>query len=140
MEVTFESYKKVTFRSYLSYDSSEAFANAIAMATPAGVPGRATLFWANGVLFRFFSYQPSEALTKEHISGNLLWDHVEFAPMPNYVKEIQEPERPLVTIYVLDVSKHTVLEPVARWIRENLIEKKTIVRRPRPRVSVGTTH
>jgi len=109
----------------MQYDSSDAFVSAIAMATPPGVQGRTTAFWANGVLFRYYNYQPSETLAKEHACGNLLWDHIDFAPMPKYQKEIQAQDRPLVTVYVLDVSKHTLFAPFSKWVRDNLLEKKT---------------
>lgn len=82
------------------------------------------LFWANGVVFRFFSHQPSEALATEVLSGHLMWDHIEFAPMPTYVNELKVAERPLVTICLQDVTKHAILEQVAKWIGEKLIETK----------------
>ena len=124
MEVAFEPYKKMSFQSHLMYESSEAFANAIALTAPTGIPGQARLFWANGVLFRFFTHPPSEALVREVINGHLIWDHVEFAPMPEYKNKLQVAEKPLVTINVLDVSNHIVFRPVTEWIRDNLIKKK----------------
>lgn len=125
MEVAFEPYKKVSFQSYLMYESSEAFANVIALSSPPGIPGQARLFWANGVLFRFFSHPASEALIKERVNGHVIWDHIEFAPMPKYSNVLQAAERPLITINVLNVSNHIVFGPLTEWIRHNLIEKKS---------------
>jgi hypothetical protein len=125
MEVAFEPYKKVSFHSYLMYESSEAFTNVIALSTPPGVPVQARLFWSSGVLFRFFPHPPSEAVAKEIVNGHLIWDHIEFASMPEYVNELKVEERPLVRIKVLNVSNHVILEPVTKWIRDNLIRKKT---------------
>jgi hypothetical protein len=123
MEIEFDPYKKLSFKSYIPYESHEALIEAMCMGAPAGIPGRATLFWANGVLFRFFTFPPSEAAGKEYVSGNLVWDHIEFAPMATYIKEIQGPkDRPMFTIYVLDVSKHTTFGPLTKWIRDNLLK------------------
>ena len=123
MEITFDPYKKVSFRSHMGYETSEEFARALAMSRPAGVPAQMTLFWANSVLFRYFGYAPSTPLAKELVNGHLIWDHVEFAPMQTYVREIQgPPDRPLVTINVLDVSKHAVFGPITKWIHDNLIK------------------
>ena len=125
MEIAFEPYKKVSFKSYLMYESSEAFTNVIARAIPAGAPVQAKLFWANGVLFRFFNFNPSEIEAKERISGHVIFDHVEFAPMPEYKNQLQVAERPLVAMYVLNVSNHVIFGPFTEWIRDNLIKKKS---------------
>jgi hypothetical protein len=123
MEVQFEPFKKVTFQSHLCFESGEAFANVIAILNPPGIPMQTRLFWANGIVFRFFPHAPSEALAKEILNGHLVWDHIEFAPMPQFRSELKVAERPLVTINVQDVSKHAVFGPVTKWIRDNLVVK-----------------
>jgi hypothetical protein len=125
MEVAFEPYKKVTFQSYMQFKNSEEFANAIAMATPAGIPIQMRLFWANGILFRFFNHPPSEILVQEFINGHLIWDHIEFALMPEYRNELRVTERPLLALNILNVSDHVVFGPVAKWIRNSLVERKS---------------
>jgi len=125
MEVAFEPFKKVSFQSYLAFESAEEFAKTIALLTPPGVPMQTRLFWANGVVFRFFAHQQSETLAKEILTGHLIWDHIEFAPMPSYGSELKVAERPLVTICVQDASKHAIFGEVAKWINEKLIGKKT---------------
>lgn len=124
MEVNFRPYQKLTFQSFLKYKTSEEFANVIALAQPPGVPGITRLFWANGVLFRFFNHPPSEENAKNFLNGHATWDHIEFAPMPEYKRVIQINERPLVTINVLDVSNHTLFGPLTEYIRDNLIAEK----------------
>ncbi len=121
MEVAFEPYKKVSFQSYLRYKNSQEFADVIASFYPPGVPSQSRLYWANGVLFRFFSHPPSDALVQETINGHLIWDHIEFAPMPEYESVLRVTSKPLVTLTVLDVSNHAVFSPVTRWIHNNLI-------------------
>ena len=123
MEVKFEPYDKLTFKSYFEYETPEKFVEAIALPNPEGMIFQARLFWANGVLFRPFNHPPSESLAKEVINGHIILDHVEFAPMPTFQKEIKHPARPLGTINVVDVSKHIVFGPLAMWIKENLVKK-----------------
>jgi hypothetical protein len=123
MEVEFKPYNKLSFQSYLPYDSVEAFIEVIASANPAGVPFQVRFFWANGVLFRFFNHPRSEALAKEIINGHMIFDHIEYAPMPKYEKEIKMPQRPMGNVVVLDVSKHNIFAPLTAWIRDNLIKK-----------------
>lgn len=123
MEVAFEPYKRITFQSHLCYETVEEFVKVISLANPPGIPFMARLFWANGVLFRFFNHFPSEALSKETLAGHIIFDHIEFAPMPNFVRELKVPERPLGIIDVLDVSKHIVFDPLTTWISQNLIKK-----------------
>jgi hypothetical protein len=98
--------------------------NTVTDGIPQGVPFQARFFWANGILFRFFNHAPSEALAKEIISGHLILDHIEFAPMPEYKNELKASTRPLASISVLDVSKHIVFNPLTAWIRDNLLKTK----------------
>jgi hypothetical protein len=123
MEVEFEPYKRITFQSHLCYETAEEFVKVIALPNPQGIPFMARLFWANGILFRFFNHFPSEALSKEILAGHLIFDHIEFAPMPTFERELKAPERPLGIIDVLDVSKHAVFDPLTTWIAHNLIKK-----------------
>jgi len=123
VEVAFETYKKISFQSYIPYENAEEFINIVTEGTPQGVPFQARFFWANGILFRFFSHPPSEALAKEIISGHLIIDHIEFAPMPEYKNELKVSNRPLANIIVSDVSKHIVFNPLTAWIRDNLLKK-----------------
>lgn len=123
MEVAFEPYNKVTFQSYLSYESVEAFIKVYSFTSPQGVPFQAKFFWANGILFRYFPHAPSDPLAKELLKGHLIIDHLEFAPMPKYEQEIKVPDRPMGTIVVLDVSKHAVFNPLTKWIRKNMLKE-----------------
>jgi len=123
MEIAFEPYSKVTFQSFLPYESVEAFTEVYSFTNPPGIPFQAKFFWANGILFRFFNHAPSEALAKELLKGHLIFDHLEFAPMPEYKKELKIPERPMGTIVVLNVSKHAVFNPLTTWISKNMLKK-----------------
>jgi hypothetical protein len=123
MEFTFEPYQKVIIRSYIQYANAHEFVSTIFMTTPEGVQARASLNWANGILFRFFPFAPTDTMSKEYVEGRLLWDHLEFAPMPNYIREIQVPGKPLITVGVVDVSNHALLGPFALWASRNLTSR-----------------
>lgn len=122
MEIKLEPYKSVTFKSHLRYESAEKFLRVIGSGSPPGVPSRTKLFWANGILFRQFSLPPTDSIVAEKMKGNLIWDHIEYTTLPQYQSELQaSPERPLVTIFVVDVTGHIVFDPLTKWIKENLL-------------------
>jgi hypothetical protein len=120
MEIAFESYKKISFNSYFKYENPQAFIDVIAVANPPELPFQVKFFWANGVLFRVFSHPPTEALAKEVLSGHVIFDHIEFAPMPKFVTLLDIPNRPLGKINIINVTNHTIFEPLTAWIKENL--------------------
>jgi hypothetical protein len=124
MEVAFEPYKKLSFQSYLPFESLEEFTNFIACEIPPNAIAQTRLFWANGVLFRWSNHPIAEAIVKEIINGHLIIDHIEFAPMPEYKNELKVATRPLANIIVLNVSKHIVFNPLTAWIRDNLLKAK----------------
>lgn len=122
MDVVLEPYERITIRSYLKYESPEAFANAITLSIGRGVPGRlGGLFWARGVIFKHYPYSPSDSINKEYLNGHLPIDHVEFAPMSELRSEIRIGE---VIVTVMDVSNHQTLGALADWITDNLLDKK----------------
>jgi|SRR5690242_10534278 len=122
MEIVLEPFEKITIRSYLKHESSEAFANAIIISVGKGVPGRiAGLFWAKGIVFRHYPFAASDSINKEYLNRHLPIDHIEFAPMPQFRSEIRVGE---VIVAIMDVSNHQTLAPLANWIAENLVDKK----------------
>lgn len=123
MEIGFDPYKKLSFRSYIQYDTPEIFAKTLTVAVPQGVPVQTTMYWSDGVLFRVVNLPSTDTVVKEYVAGHLPLDHLEFAYMPKYAKQIQLPDNPMVMISVIDVSNHTLFGPLGKWIRENLIKK-----------------
>lgn len=121
MEIAFEPYKKVSFNSHLKYENPQAFVDVISTANPPDLPFQLKFFWANGILFRVFNHPPSEALAKETLSGHLVFDHIEYAPMPHYANLLDIPNRPLGKIHIINVTNHVIFEPLTAWIRDNLL-------------------
>jgi hypothetical protein len=131
MEISFEPYKKLSFRSYLEYDSPEDLARNIALSIPSGVPVQATLRWSNGVLFAIAAFQQSESVSKEYLAGHVLYDHIDFALMSKYQKTIKLPEKPMVAVNITNLSEHPLFGNLGEWIKGNLAKKKI----PHPRRS-----
>jgi hypothetical protein len=121
MEFAFEPYQKVIVRSHIQYANPEEFVSTIFLTTPEGIQSRTALNWAHGILFRFFPFAPTDSMSKEYIEGRLLWDHVEFAPMPAYRGEIAVPGKPLIVVSVVDVTRHALLGPFAEWASRTLM-------------------
>jgi hypothetical protein len=122
MEIAFEPYKKVTFQSHLKFDSVDSFVQTIVSGTTSmGMQIQVRLFWGNGVLFRFYNHIASEALSKEMLDGHVIFDHIEFSPMPTFRNLLQSPDNPDIKIAVLDISRHVVFGPLTSWIHENLL-------------------
>jgi hypothetical protein len=123
MQIVHEPYEKLSFRSYLEYESPELLASTIGLAAPSHVAAQMTLRWSNGVLFVISGFQNTDIVTKEFVTGHLIWGHIDFALMPEYRKEIKLPDKPMLTTDVLDLSDHTVFGPFGAWIKENLAKK-----------------
>lgn len=123
MEIAFEPYKKISFQSYLCYENPEALLSVIGNANAQDIQIQLKFLWANGIVFRFFNHNPSEALSKEILSGHMIFEHIEFAPMAEFKNRLKVPDKPLVNINVIDVQKHAVFGPLSAWIHENLVKK-----------------
>ena len=129
LEIIHEPYKKIIYRTHLQFDSPEDLASSIALAVPASVPAQATLRWANGILLSVAPFVQTDSVAKEYIAGNLLWDHIDFALMERYRKVVALPDKPMVTISVLDVSNHPIYGPFCEWVKNNLVAKgKKVIR------------
>jgi hypothetical protein len=125
MEIAFEPYRKVSFRSYLQFEKPEDLVRMASLGAPAGMPSQLTLRWAKGVLFSVYNLPPSDSIMKEYIAGNLILDHIDFAIMPEYTKELKIPEKPLLSVNIIDLSEHTLFGPLAEWVKHNIARKKT---------------
>ena len=125
MEIAEEPYKKLAFRSYLEYDTAEQLISMMAVTIPTGVPAQAALRWANGVLFAIGQFQQTDAISKQFMDGTLIWDHIDFASMPEYRPDLPVPGKPMITINVLNVSEHTIYGPLSDWIKQNLAKKRS---------------
>jgi len=123
MEVVVEPYDKITIRSYLQHPNPEAFVDAVTLPLSREGGGRiGGMVWANGVLFRHFPYTPTDTISKEYLRGHLPLDHLEFASMPEFRREIHSGG---FIVTVLDVSDHLTLGLLAKWIASNLLDKKS---------------
>jgi hypothetical protein len=130
MEFVHSPYSKVSLRSYLQYETPESLIATIAVGATPSIPAQVVLRWSNGVLFTIAGFQPGDTLTKENIAGHLLWDHVDFTLMPKFASEIHISDKPLLTINIIDLSKHPIFGPFAEWIKTNAAAKSPPLQGP----------
>jgi len=99
----------------------QAYVDAVIPPAQRGIGGFfGVLYWANGVLFRHFPYAQTDSITKEYLAGHLPIDHLEFAPMPQFINEIRSGNAVLT---VVNVSNHSTLSALATWVSNNLINQ-----------------
>jgi len=118
MDISIESYKKITIRAYTHHANPEAFVKRIFMGVQLGTP--MYLYWGNGILTRYFTYNQTDAVIKEYLNGHLPIDYLEFSSMPTYRKEIRIAD---FVATVIDYSKHQVIDPLTKWIATNFVKK-----------------
>jgi hypothetical protein len=123
LEVSYEPYSKISFRSYLKFKTPEDLARALTVQISPSVPASGTLRWANGILFNVNAFQPTDSAVKEYLSGTLNFDHLDFAVMQNYASDIKLPEKPLIVFGVINLTGHTLFDPLTKWIRSNLLKE-----------------
>ena len=100
----------------MRYESADAFAKAATQTFIPGMPARTgNFFWANGILFKHSPYIGSDSIIKQYLEGHLPLDHIEYAPMPEFRKEIHVDA---FVLTVIDVSTHTLFRELTKWIKE----------------------
>lgn len=119
--VEYDPYEKIIFKSYIPFKTPKEFAENMIANIPPGVKVRLSAFWANGVVFKHYPFYPTESVSNEYLKGNLYIDHVEFAPMKSFQKEINVNQE--AKINVLDVSKHTVFNLLTDFIAKSLLRE-----------------
>lgn len=117
--VEYDPYEKIIIKSYIPFKTPKEFAENMIANIPPGVRVRLSAFWANGVVFKHYPFYPTESISNEYLKGNLYIDHVEFAPMKTFQKEIIVNQE--AKINVLDVSKHTVFSLLTDFIAKHLL-------------------
>lgn len=116
-------YKEVTVRSYMRYKNANELARSMTAPIPRGQVNKiGNLFWANGILFRHFTFPSSDSLTKEYMSGHLPIDHIEYAPMPQFQHEVRGDD---IAVTLIDVTNHILFNELTKWIKTKLEKQKS---------------
>ena len=126
-KVIIQPYSAIVIRGYMKFDSPKSFAEnmlASIARTPKDLPdgtiiGR--LFWSNGVVFRHFPFAQTETVTRELLSGRINYDHLEFAEMKQYQKEITVGNG--LKVEVSNVSGHSVFDSLTKYLSSELLSK-----------------
>ena len=118
MDISIEPYKKITVRAYTHHTTPEAFVKRIFIGVQYGTP--MYLYWGNGILMRYFTYNQTDVVIKEYLNGHLPIDYLEFSSMPTYKKEIRAGDS---VATVIDYSKHQIIDPLTKWVASHLVKK-----------------
>jgi len=121
-EVIYAPRKQVIIHEYSRYDSIENLISG----TYGGAPPGATvgpIKWVDGVALVHSAYpMTTESVVKELLEGRLHWDHVSFAPMEEYKRNLHL-EDSNITAQFINVSVNPVFRDIAKFIRENLMRE-----------------
>jgi len=118
--VRYEPRKEVIIHEYTKYNSPEDFISNFVKGLPTGSVLTA-LKWVNGVLLSFNALPTNAVTTKELIEGRLHWDHVSFAPMPEYQDQIITEKG--VTVVIRNVGNNPIFLAIAEFIKEKFLQR-----------------
>ena len=115
IEIEHRPWTKVVIHEVIQYKYEE-----LVKLSSIGVPlsglGHA-LRWAEGVLFRFSPFPPTEEVVKEQLKGVIHWSSVEWTLMEKYSDVIIINETN-VKIPVIDCSCNDIMKAVAKYLKE----------------------
>lgn len=126
MRIEFRPWDAIEIKSAATYTSLEDFLEAVTAAVPPGMAGGMAISWAHGVLFRFQPLaggQGSDELTRSFLKGKLIWESIDAVSMPKFQADLRPPSKPMFTVRVQDVSRSSLLSPVAKWLASSLLSK-----------------
>jgi hypothetical protein len=73
------------------------------------------LFWVDGILLRFSVIAQTETIVKELLKGNVHWDGVSFALMPDYKRQVVLENN--ISIPIINVSENKGFKEVAKFLK-----------------------
>ena len=118
MEVEYQPRKKIIIHEIMECTSDELIASqALGVQLGSLAP---PLFWVDGILLRFSVVAQTETIVNEMMKGNLHWDHVSFALMPEYKREVMLQNS--ITIPIIDVNKNKNFKEIARFLKQVKLE------------------
>ena len=80
----------------------------------------APLFWVDGILLRFSGIAQTETIVKEMLEGNVHWDGVSFALMPDYKRQAVLENN--IIIPIINVSENKSFKEVAKFLKKVNLE------------------
>lgn len=112
INILYKPIKEIVILDYFQF-SKDKIALMFANIIQSGLPIIA--HWAEGVLFVHFPLTPdTNELMESYLKGRIFWSSVNFALMSDYSPFIKVTG---IEIPVINVSKHTVLNQVAKWLK-----------------------
>ena len=114
IEIEFRQHKKLVILECNEYPTIKALSETIA--TVIRIGARGVLNWAEGVAFLYEPLPPdTEDLMKDRLRGQVYWNNVAYALMPDYKPTISVGT---LDIPVIDVSPLPIMREVANWLKE----------------------
>jgi len=120
-EVSYEPRKKVIIHEYSRYNSVEDLIKSAYGGAPPGATVGA-IKWVDGIALTQNAFPMTDTIIKELLEGRLHWDHVSFAPMEEYRRNIHV-EDVRITATVVNVSANPVFRVIAKYIKENFMKE-----------------
>jgi len=81
-----------------------------------GIRGQSSpMQWVNGVLFVFNTMPTTDEINKEIIQGKLHWDYVAFAPLEEYVENMNNSSSQ-ATVPIQNVSNNETFQAIGQFL------------------------
>jgi len=118
MEVEYQPRKKIIIHEIMKHNSDELLeSQALGVQIGSIAP---PLFWVDGILLRFTGVAQTETTVKEIMKGNVHWDHVSFALMPEYKRQVILQNS--ITIPIIDVNNNKNFKEIAKFLKQVELE------------------
>ena len=112
IKITYRPVKEIVILECVSY-TLESLMKTVATVIGTGAP--IVLNWAEGVVFAVTALPIEEELLEDRLKGTVYWASVAYASMPKYEPHLKASG---IEVSIFDVSAHTELRSVAKWLRE----------------------
>jgi hypothetical protein len=115
LSIKYEPFKEIVIMEQTRFSTPDDIARFTSVIAGGKLAG---LYWAEGVVFLYFSLPPANAAVARMLieGGKVFWTFVGYALMPRYEPTIETKEKMIVP--VIDISANHMLSRVAQWMKE----------------------
>ena len=117
VEIEIEPWKKIVIHEAVHYDCDE-LVRLSCIGVPPGGLGHG-LRWAEGILFRYTPFPPSEAVMSEQLNGVIHISSIEWAEMTE-CKDVIIINETNVKLPVVDCSNNTIQKAIAGYLKKSV--------------------
>jgi len=116
--VKYEPRKEVIIHETSTFETAQEFVEFLTQGLRGNFP---PVHWVDGILLTFSALPYTDTVSKEIIQGRLHWDHLSFAPLPEYQSTITTSDN-AASLTILNVSSNDTFRSVAKYIHEKLLK------------------